>query len=360
MSTPAPVPFAINGLGRIGRALLRIAESRGDLCLVAANDQADPRVLARLLAHDTLHGRFPGTVAADGEALVVNARRVPLFGASSPAEIPWARAAEGGLPTPWLVVESTGRFRTRELAGGHLADGTLSKVVVSATAGDVDATFCVGVNHRAYDAARHHVVSNASCTANCLVAVAAVLESRFGIRHGFMNTVHCYTNSQNLVDMAHVDPRRARAAALNLIPTSTDAVEGLALVLPQLAGRVSGMAVRAPVPDGSLLDFVVRLSRPASADAVRDAFRDAAEHELAGVLAVTDEELVSSDFIGSPYSATVDLPLIATLEADLVRVCAWYDNEWGYANRLADLIVWMGAPDQIARERALVSGPLRT
>jgi glyceraldehyde 3-phosphate dehydrogenase len=343
------LPIAINGLGRIGRALVRIAEARPELEVVAANDQAAPLVLARLLAHDTLHGPFPGRVTADDHGLSLDGRFVPLHQESDPAAIPW----EAGGRSPWLVVEATGRFRSRSLAAGHLAGhlgsgarttpSSVERVVISATASDVDATFCVGINQHDYDPRAHRVVSNASCTANCLVVTAAVLHWRFGLLHGFMNTVHCYTNSQNLVDMAHPDPRRARAAALNLIPTTTDAMEGLGLVLPELAGRIQGLAVRAPVPDGSLLDLVARVGQPVSAESVRDAYREAATSPpLAGVLAVCEEELVSSDFIGSPHSATIDLPLVATLDDDLVRVLAWYDNEWGYASRLADLIVWMG------------------
>src|SRR5688572_11839920 len=298
-----PLPFAINGLGRVGRALLRIAAARPELELVAANDQADAATLARLLRHDSLHGRFPGEVRADGEALVVGGRRLPLFRGAEPAAIPWRET------TARVVVDATGRFRSRAQAAGHLG-GAVERVVVSATAPDVDATFCVGINHRDFDPARHVVVSNASCTANCLATVAAVLHRACGLERGFMNTVHCFTNSQNLVDMAHPDPRRARAATINLIPTTSDAVEGLEAVLPELRGRVRGCAVRVPVPAGSLLDLVATVSRPTDVAAVAAAYRAAERDALAGILATTDEELVSSDFIDSPFSATVDLPLV--------------------------------------------------
>jgi glyceraldehyde 3-phosphate dehydrogenase len=330
-----PVRFAINGLGRVGRALVRIARGRPDLELVAINDQAEAPVLARLLAHDTLHGPYPGEVRAKPGALLLDGRPVPVYGAGEPADVPWPKAE------PWVVVESTGRFRSRRAAAGHLG-GPVEKVVVSATAEGVDATFCFGINHQTYDPARHAVVSNASCTANCLAPLALVLDRAFGLEHGFMATVHCYTASQRLVDMPHPDPRRARAAALNIIPTTSDALAALGLVLPHLAGRVEGLAYRVPVPDGSLVDLVARLGGEAGREEVAAAFRQAAAGDLSGILAATDDELVSGDFIGSPYSATVDLPLLAILDRRLVRVVAWYDNEWGYANRLAELLAFLG------------------
>jgi glyceraldehyde 3-phosphate dehydrogenase len=330
-----PVRFAINGLGRVGRALVRIARGRPDLELAAVNDQADPAVLARLLAHDTLYGPYPGAAHAEPGALVLDGRRVPVFGAALPGDVPWREAA------PAIVVEATGQFRTRAAAARHLG-GSVGRVVVSATAEGVDATFCMGINHRSYDPDRHRVVSNASCTANCLAPLALVLDRAFGLTHGFMSTVHCYTASQRLVDMAHPDPRRARAAAMNVIPTSSDALAALGLVLPHLAGRIDGLAYRVPVPDGSLVDLVVRLEREAGRDELARAFGEAAAGDLEGILAVTDEELVSTDFIGNPHSATVDLPLLAALDRRLVRIVAWYDNEWGYASRLADLLAWMG------------------
>jgi glyceraldehyde 3-phosphate dehydrogenase len=338
MTTPSadrPTRFAINGLGRIGRALVRIARTRPELELVAINDPADARTLAHLLRHDSLHGRAaPGIELASGH-LVVDGRTIPLSHESEPGRIQWSTTE------PTLVVESSGRFRTRAQAAAHLGD-TVTKVVVSATAVGVDATFCIGVNGHAYDPTRHHVVSNASCTTNCLAPVAQVLLEGFGFEQGLMSTVHCYTNSQRLMDFSHTDPRRARAAALNIVPTTSDAVAAIGDVLPTLAGRIDGIAYRVPVPDGSLIDLTVRLGRPASRAEVADAFRRAAAGPLAGVLAVTEEELVSSDFIGSAFSATVDLPLLSEIDHRLFRVVAWYDNEWGYANRLADLLALMG------------------
>jgi glyceraldehyde 3-phosphate dehydrogenase len=340
--------IAINGLGRVGRALVRIARERPELEVVAVNDQAPPGILARLLAHDSLHGRYPGEVAAEGSgrageagALLVDGRRVPVFAEPEPARIPWdGTGAE-------IVVEATGQFRTRALAAPHLSEagGTVRWVVVSATATDADATFCYGLNHERFDPRRHRVVSNASCTTNCVAPLARVLLDAFGVEHALMQTVHCYTNSQRLVDMAHPDPRRARAAALNVIPTTSDAVEALPLVVPEMAGRFDGVAYRVPVPDGSLVDLAARLGREVEPEEVREAFRAAAAGPLGAILAVTEEELVSRDFIGSPFSATVDLPLVQVTGRRLARVVAWYDNEWGYTNRLADLLQhlhWMG------------------
>jgi glyceraldehyde 3-phosphate dehydrogenase len=334
--------IAINGLGRVGRALVRIARERPGLRVVAVNDQATPTVLARLLAHDSLHGRFPGEVAADDDALFIDGRRVPVFSEADPGRIGWDRLGDDA---PEIVVEATGRFRSREQAAAHLSegDGPVRQVVVSATADGVDATFCFGLNHETFDPERHRVVSNASCTTNCVAPVVRVLVDSFGFEHGLMQTVHCYTNSQRLVDMAHPDPRRARAAATNIVPTTSDAVEALPEVVPEAAGRFTGLAYRVPVPDGSLVDLTVRLGREVTEDEIRDAFRAAAADRegLGRVLAVTEEELVSSDFIGSPASATVDLPLTQVIGGRMARVVAWYDNEWGYASRLADLLEHM-------------------
>ena len=329
------VQLAINGLGRVGRALLRIARERPGLEVVALNDQADPVALARLLAHDSIHGKFPGTVSSSPEGLVVEGRPIPLFREADPAQIPWGRTGAT------IVVEATGQFRSRAGAAAHLG-GCVHRVVVSATAEGADATFCYGVNHETFDPASHHVVSNASCTTNCLAPVLWVLLNEFGIEQALIDTVHCYTNSQRLMDMAHVDPRRARAAGMSIIPTTSDAVGALPLVLPALAGKLAGLAFRVPVPDGSLVDVTATLSRPAGAGELRAAFREAARGPLGEVLAVTDDELVSVDFIGSPFSATVDLPLLEVVGGRLARVVAWYDNEWGYANRLADLGLHLG------------------
>ncbi len=323
----------INGLGRIGRALVRVAHLRPDLGVevVAANDSADAPTLARLLRHDTIHGSFPAPVAGEEGALSVAGRRIPVGRSAAPEGIDWS--TEG----VELVVEATGHFRRRALAAAHLG-GTVRRVVVSATVADADASFCVGINDSDFDPGRHAVVSNTSCTTNCLAAVLAVLDSAFGVDRALMNTVHCVTNSQNLVDMAHADPRRARAAIANLIPTTSDAIPSIGWVLPRLAGRVEGMAIRVPIVAGSLIDLVVELGRGATRDDLVGTLRAAERGALAGVLGTTDEELVSSDFIDDPRSAVVDLPLLQQVGDRLWRIVAWYDNEWGYANRLAELV----------------------
>ncbi|MEO8275195.1 MAG: glyceraldehyde 3-phosphate dehydrogenase NAD-binding domain-containing protein [Thermoanaerobaculia bacterium] len=328
--------FGINGLGRIGRALVRIAATRPELGLelVAANDSADPRQLARLLRHDTVHHTFPVEVASQEGSLLLAGRPVPLSQASAPAEIDWSAAGVE------VVLEATGKFRRRADAAGHLGRGRspVRQVVVSATMPDADLTLCLGINDRDLDPSRQQVLSNASCTTNCLAPLLLVLDRTFGVEHALMNTVHCVTNSQNLVDMAHPDPRRARSALANIIPTTSDAISSIAQVMPEMEGKVEGLAMRVPVVAGSLVDLTVRLGRPASRDGVADAFRSAEAGALAGILGTTDEELVSSDVIGDPRSAVVDLPLLQIAGDRLLRVVAWYDNEWGYSNRLAELL----------------------
>lgn len=334
-----PLRFAINGFGRVGRALLRIARDRSGpgLELVAVNDLVAPPVLARLLARDTVHGPFAGSVEAAPPGLLVDGRPLPVFAEPEPGRIPWEETGAE------VVVEATGRFLRRDLAAAHLG-GPVGTVVVSANGEGMDATFCLGVNCQEgdYDPREHRVFSNASCTTNCLALVAKVLHGRFGIRRALMSTVHPYTENQRLLDLAHPDPRRSRAAAANVIPTGTTAARALDTVLPELAGRVDGLAVRVPVPAVAMLDLVAEVERPADAEQVRRAFREAAAGELAGLLGVAEEELVSSDFVGDPRSAVVDLPLTQVAGGHLVRVVAWYDNEWGYANRLADLLLLIG------------------
>jgi len=328
----------VNGLGRIGRALLRLAETRPELGIevAAANDLADAETIARLLRHDTVHGPFPAKVEAEGAALRIGGRRIPLSGRERPGEIDWSAAGVE------MVVEATGRFRRRHLAAGHLRRG-VRRVVVSATIPDADVTLCLGINERDFDPARHRVISNASCTTNCLAAVLVVLERAFGVERAMMNTVHCVTNSQNLVDMAHADPRRARSALANIVPTTSDAIPSIGWVMPRMRGRVEGLAMRVPVVAGSLVDLVVRLSRRATVAALADAFRAAEAGDLAGILATTDEPIVSSDAIGDSRSALVDLGLLQRTGDRLFRVVAWYDNEWGYANRLLELLAFLGA-----------------
>ena len=331
-----PLRFGVNGLGRIGRALIRIAATRPELGLelAAANDSAEPKQLARLLRHDTVHGTFPVEVSSGEGTLVLAGRPVPLTRALTPQEIDWSAAGVE------VVLEATGRFRQRTLAAGHLAGakGTVRQVVVSATMPDPDLTLCLGINDRTLDAAVHRVISNASCTTNCLAPLLLVLDRTFGVEHALMNTVHCVTNSQNLVDMAHADPRRARSALANIIPTTSDAIHSIAQVMPEMRNKVEGLAMRVPVVAGALVDLTVSLTRPAERAVIADAFRAAEQGALAGILGTTDEELVSSDVIGDPRSAVVDLPLLQLAGDRLVRVVAWYDNEWGYANRLAELL----------------------
>jgi glyceraldehyde 3-phosphate dehydrogenase len=326
--------FGINGFGRIGRALLRASRGREGLVPAGINDVAPAAALARRLARDTVHGPYPGTVEADGDALVIDGRRVPVFQEADPARIDWARE---GVET---VVEATGRFLRRSAAAAHLR-GTVRRVVISANGdpGDPpDVTLCLGLNDGSFDPGRHRVVSNASCTTNCLALVAKVLHDGFGVRRALMSTVHSYTENQRLLDQPHPDPRRSRAAALNMIPTATTAADALGLLVPGLAGRVEGFSLRVPTPAVALLDLVADLEGEAPAGEVREAFRAAAAGDLGPYLGVTDEELVSSDFINDPRSAVVDLPLIQVAGGGLARVVAWYDNEWGYAHRLADLL----------------------
>ena len=337
-----PLRFGINGLGRVGRALLRITRERPELQLAAVNDIVPAALLARLTARDTVHGPFAGRIEAgtqDGSpgetgSLVLDERPVPAFQEPDPGQVPWANA---GIEA---VVEATGRFLLRGLAAAHLR-GTVRTVILSANADPADltdATLCLGINEESWDPERQPVVSNASCTTNCLALMAKVLHDAFGVRRALMSTVHSYTENQRLLDLPHPDARRSRAAALNIIPTSTTAAQAVGLLVPELAGRLDGFAVRVPTPAVAMLDLVTHLERDVSAERVRDAFREAAAGRMAGYLGVCEEELVSSDFVNDPRSAVVDLPLVQSAGGGLVRVVAWYDNEWGYANRLADLL----------------------
>ena len=336
-----PLRYAINGLGRVGRALLRAARDRQELELVAINDRVGAPALARLIARDTVHGRYPGTVEATETGLRLDGRDVPVFASPEPAGIPWDR--HGVL----AVVEATGHFLGRRAASGHLERG-VGHVVLSANSDPddpADATICLGVNAGTLDPARHRVISNASCTTNCLALVTQVLAAEFGVRRALMSTVHAYTENQRLQDGPHADPRRGRSAALNVIPTPTTAPGALASLVPSLAGRIEGLAIRVPTGAVAMLDLAVELQRDASAEDLATAFRRAADGPLAGLLGVTDEELVSSDFIGDTRSAVVDLPLLQVADRRLARIVAWYDNEWGYAHRLADLLGRLAGTD---------------
>ena len=328
--------LAINGFGRIGRAVVRAAIERdADLDIVAVNDFFDVATLAQLLQLDSVYGRFGHHVDTDGDAIVVAGRRIAVTTAPRPEALPWEELAVD------VVIEATGRFRTRAGAEGHLHTGA-RKVILSAPAkgaDPADADVVLGVNvDSAYDPARHHIITKASCTTNCLAPVAKVLHGAVGIRHGLMTTIHAYTADQNLLDGPHKDPRRARAAALNLVPTSTGAAKALGLVIPELAGRLNGFAVRVPIPTGSIVDLTIEAERPTSVEEVNGAFAAAAATgPLAGILQFSEEPIVSADIVGSPYSSIFDAPLTAVIDGTQVKVVAWYDNEWGYANRLVEL-----------------------
>jgi glyceraldehyde 3-phosphate dehydrogenase len=327
------VKVGINGFGRVGRAALRAAyEGDASIDWVGINDVAPPDALAHLLKHDTVYGRFPGSVEAVDGSLRIDGDDVPLLAEADPAAIPW-----GDLGAD-VVLECTGRFRSRADAARHLEAGA-AKVVVSAPMKDPDATVVLGVNFAtAYDPEAHDVVSNASCTTNCLAPVAKVLHEAIGIRHGLMTTIHAYTADQRLVDLPHKDLRRARAAGLNLVPTSTGAAKAIGLVIPELAGKLHGFAVRAPIATGSMVDLTVETTRPTSVEEVNALFAERADTgELESILAYSEEPLVSSDVIRSPYSSIFDAPLTSVVDGTQVKVVAWYDNEWGYSNRLVDL-----------------------
>ncbi len=331
---------AINGFGRIGRNFMRAAyEHDADLEIVAVNDVTDAATLAQLLAFDSVYGRFPDPVHAEDGAILLNDRSVKVLAERDPAALPWS---DLGVE---VVIESTGIFRTRAAAAKHLEAGAQKVIITAPASGSepADADVVLGVNFdQAYDAERHQIVTNASCTTNCLAPVARVLHDAVGIRHGLMTTIHAYTSDQNLLDGPHKDLRRARAAAINLIPTSTGAAKALGLVIPELQGRLNGFAVRVPTPTGSLVDLTVEAERETSAAEVNDAFRERADAGvLKGILSYSEDPIVSSDIVGSPYSATFDAPLTSVIDSTQVKVIAWYDNEWGYSNRLVELAAQM-------------------
>jgi glyceraldehyde 3-phosphate dehydrogenase len=328
------VRVGVNGFGRIGRVFFRAALQASDMEVVAVNDLADAKTLAHLLKHDSVHGGLDCEVVAKGEAIFVNGREVRVCSVKDPAALPWGEMGVG------IVVESTGIFRDKATSSKHLQAGA-KKVVITAPAKDPDITVVLGVNEQKYDPLRHELVSNASCTTNCLATVAKVLLDGFGIRRGFASTVHSYTNDQPIHDFPHKDLRRARAGAVSIIPTTTGAATAVGLVLPELKGKLDGIAIRVPTANVSVIDLTVELAKPATAAAVNDAFRAAAAGPLRGILDATDEELVSVDFNGNPHSSIVDLPSTAVVDGNFVKVLAWYDNEWGYSCRVRDLIRYM-------------------
>ena len=331
------VRVGINGFGRIGRNVLRAATMAKETSLefVAVNDITDTKTLAHLLKYDSVHGRFPGTVEAKGDALVVNGREIKVSAIKEPEKLPWK---DLGVE---LVLESTGRFTDRDAAAKHLTAGA-KKVVISAPAKGEDITIVMGVNHTKYDAAKHHVISNASCTTNCLVPVVKVVMDNWGFKHGFMTTVHSYTNDQQILDLPHKDLRRARAAALSIIPTTTGAAKATGLVLPEVKGKIDGVSLRVPTPDVSIVDLTAEVEKKTTIEEVNAAFKKAAQSSLKGILDVSDEPLVSVDYIGSLYSSVVDGMSTNVIDGTLVHVSSWYDNEMGYSARCVDLLAYIG------------------
>ncbi len=325
------VRVGVNGFGRIGRVFFRTALEAKDVEIVGVNDLADAKTLAHLLKHDSVHGTLAADVGVKDEAIFVDGREIRVCALKDPAALPWR---ELGVD---VVVESTGIFRDTATASKHLQAGA-KKVVITAPAKDPDVTIVLGVNEQTYEPAKHRIISNASCTTNCLATTAKVLDDVFGVKRGFASTVHSYTNDQPVHDFPHKDLRRARAAALSMIPTTTGAATAVGLVLPKLKGKLDGISIRVPTANVSVVDLVAELGKPASVAAVNDAFRQAAAGRLRGILDVTDEELVSCDFNGNPHSSIVDLPSTALVDGNMVKVLAWYDNEWGYSSRVRDLI----------------------
>ncbi len=330
------VRVGINGFGRIGRNYFRAALAKGsDLEIVAVNDLTDNKALAHLLKYDSITGRLDASVELDGDTIVVDGKPIKVLEERDPANLGW-----GDLGVD-IVIESTGRFTKADDARKHIEAGA-KKVLISAPATGEDATFVMGVNEQDYDPANHHIISNASCTTNCLAPLAKVFNDTFGIERGLMTTVHAYTADQNLQDGPHSDLRRARAAAVNIVPTSTGAAKAIGLVLPELKGKLDGFALRVPIPTGSITDLTVTASRPVSLDEVKAAYKAAAEGPMKGILKYTEDEIVSSDIVTDPHSSIFDAGLTRVL-GDQVKLSSWYDNEWGYSNRLVDLTEFVGA-----------------
>jgi glyceraldehyde 3-phosphate dehydrogenase len=328
------IKVGINGFGRIGRNVVRAALHNPNIEIVAANDLTDPKTLAHLLKYDSTLGPLKGDVQLEADAIVVNGKRIKIFAIKDPAEIDWPGVGAQ------VVVESTGRFTDAKDASKHLR-GTVKKVVISAPGKNEDITIVLGVNDGSYDAAKHNVISNASCTTNCLAPVAKVLHEKFGIEKGSMTTIHSYTNDQPVLDFPHKDLRRARAAAINMIPTSTGAAKAIGLVMPELKGKLDGYAMRVPTPNVSVVDLVVVTSKPTTTEEVNAALKAAANGALKGILAYTEDPVVSSDMLHNPNSSIVDSELTKVMGGNLVKVVSWYDNEWGYSMRVVDLIEFL-------------------
>ncbi len=323
------VKLALNGFGRIGRLVLRKALENPEIEVIAINDLTDASTNARLFKYDSVHGIFPGTVQTVDGAIVIDGKNIKVFAEKDPSNLPW-----GDLGVQ-IVIEGTGKFTEAEKAVTHLKAGA-KKVIITAPAKNEDITMVMGVNEKRYDPAKDHIISNASCTTNCLAPVIKVLHENYVVKRGLMTTIHSYTNDQQVLDLAHKDPRRARAAGLNMIPTTTGAAKAVALVLPELKGKLTGLSVRVPTPNVSLVDFVAELEKPASVDAINSAFKSAAEGTLKGILAYTEEPLVSHDYNGDEHSAIVDGACTMVAGETMVKVFAWYDNEWAYSCRVVD------------------------
>ena len=327
----AKIRVGINGFGRIGRMFLRAAIEEKDIDVVAVNDITDAKTLAYLLKYDSIHRQFHAKVEATADSLVVDGKSIKVLSVKEPEQLPWKDLKVD------VVIESTGIFTDKESASKHLAAGA-KKVLITAPAKGPDITIVKGVSDKSYDRKQHNICSNASCTTNSLAPVVKVLHDNFKIKHGLMTTVHAYTNDQRILDLPHKDLRRARAAALSIIPTTTGAAKSIGEVIPELNGKLDGMALRVPVPDGSITDFVCVVERPTTVEAINKAFKEAANGYMKGVIQYTEEPIVSVDIIGNPYSSVFDATLTKVIDGVLVKVCAWYDNEWGFSKRLVDVV----------------------
>ncbi|HSU58850.1 MAG TPA: type I glyceraldehyde-3-phosphate dehydrogenase [Bryobacteraceae bacterium] len=330
-----PIKVGINGFGRIGRNVVRAGLNNPEIEFVAANDLTDTKTLAHLLKYDSILGQLKADIHVEGDSISINGKKIKIFAIKDPAEIDWSSLGAQ------VVVESTGRFTDANDARKHLR-GSVKKVIISAPAKNEDVTIVLGVNDKMYDPAKHNIISNASCTTNCLAPVVKVLNDTFGIEKGTMTTVHSYTNDQNVLDFPHKDLRRARAAALNIIPSSTGAAKAIGLVVPELKGKLDGYAMRVPTPNVSVVDFVAVLKKPTTTEEVNSALQGAAGNSLSGILEYTEEPLVSSDLLHNSNSSIVDAQLTKVIGGNLAKVVSWYDNEWGYSNRIVDLIAFLG------------------
>jgi glyceraldehyde 3-phosphate dehydrogenase len=328
------IKVGINGFGRIGRNVVRAGLHNPDIDFVAANDLTDTKTLAHLLKYDSILGTLHEEVKAEADAIVVGGKRIKIFAIKDPAELNWSSLGVE------IVIESTGKFTDAAQAAKHL-NGSVKKVIISAPAKDEDITVVLGVNEKSYDPEKHNVISNASCTTNCLAPVVKVINDKFGIEKGSMTTIHSYTNDQHVLDFPHKDLRRARAAALNMIPTTTGAAKAIGLVIPELKGKLDGYAMRVPTPNVSVVDLVLVLKKPATAEEINKTLREAAEGPLKGILAYTEDPVVSTDMLHNPNSSIVDAGLTKVIGGNLLKVVAWYDNEWGYSERIIDLVAYV-------------------